>query len=91
MSDHLPECFAFSSKYPMAVACICDRLRACEARVLGNRLEVWAEGYAFALHAARDAVAALTIRRPSDPLDTLEWLAEPVIVLAAIDALRGES
>ena len=38
MTEHLPECWA---KYPSdpPAWCICDELRACEARMIGAALE----------------------------------------------------
>ncbi len=95
MSDHLPECRLSESNPHVALArwghaeCICDRLRACEARVrdeyrwlINNSATVVDE----TLDAARDAVAAIP------------WFDRFALgrrfrdeALAAIDALRGES
>jgi hypothetical protein len=83
--------------------CICDRLRACEARVRDG-WEPWCNevsydaGHAAALDAARDAVAAMEPLLSETPLhggydccgcSTLDQLHADA--LAAIDALRGES
>lgn len=75
MSDHLPECINDNG-----IGCICDRLRACEARVLDTiRRDSWYEdGYAAALDAARhqfDYGLAYPLSRQG--------------ALAAIDALRA--
>ena len=47
MTEHLPECWATDPSDPSAW-CICDELRACEARVLGEaaqRVEALAWDY----------------------------------------------
>ena len=73
MSDHLPECpYVPNGEWTdhgwVQYHCICDRLRACERRVLD---------------AAREAVAAVSVRKDSS-------YDMRVQSLAAIDALRGE-
>ena len=71
MSAHLPECIHPQRDYPCKwcqeidceCPCVCDRLRACEQRVeetwsaIAGR-DQYAEGYADALDAAREAVLA---------------------------------
>lgn len=107
MSDHLPECPATEVSmsghstpppdYELTyTACICDRLRACEARVEQRIDAMLAKandygertGYAAGLSAARDAVEAMRDenRQGTDP----EWGVLNA-ALASIDALRGES
>jgi hypothetical protein len=99
--DHLPECIVkFTATMhggqpdPQTLdiggPCICWRLRACEARVRDEYrwlINKSAKAVDETLDAARDAVAALT-----DPVPDVErtmWTTAEV--LAAIDALRGES
>ena len=84
MSGHLPECWLVEQ--PAMILrpfCICDRLRACQARVLDSDVDAEAlrQNMAFrkGLDAAREAVAALP-----------EYALRDTAV-AAIDALRGES
>ena len=91
MSDHLPECpHSEPDLNPgFLVMCICDRLRACEQRVLEDEraliaveqttlAELNAE-YRKGLDAAREAVErASSFMQPLGP------------ALAAIDVLRGE-
>lgn len=68
--SHLPECpFGGDTDYSWLDECICDNLRACEARVAAetiSRLDRWQQNsplgrktYEEGLKAARDAVAAL--------------------------------
>lgn len=92
--DHLPECDwlwkvhrEFISRGETGDRCtVCDALRACEQRVKKPCESYWTEAYLNALDAARDAVAALlAYESPMGPLVRVE------AVLAAIDALRGES
>lgn len=97
MNEHLPEC---GVRKPCGVCgnitygvCICDRLRACEQRVRVNerdwRDQAFGIGYAAALDAAREAVAALPYTDNYD--HECQW--ETVIredAMAAIDALREE-
>ena len=76
MTHHLPECWLSEGKWDGG--CICDRLRACEQRVLD---------------AAREAVAALPFVRPAHyGKGVLIAGAQPDFVrrdvLATIDALR---
>ncbi len=101
---HLPECLAAHPATPDA-ACICDRLRACEARARASEFPLgvavgkhdgFLEGYAAALDAARAAVAALPITHCTwaDPGDRYAHLRAVTSVdgaLAVLDALRGES
>ena len=100
MSEHLPECWVAASPDSRKADCICDRLRACEARVrevyessddymLGiavGRHDGWLEGHAAALAAARDVVAAL----PETRLNPLVPVIGKVDALAAIDALKED-
>ena len=78
--------------------CICDELRACEARLLEGRPDpgisekqaianyaIYQNGYAFGLGKARETVAALlAYDSPYGPLIRSD------VTLAAIDALREE-
>ena len=94
---HLPECLRIEyivSRHGYTLTagsngCICDRLRICERRVeetwsaIAGR-DQYAEGYAAALNAARDAVAVVGVRK-----DTSYDMR--VVALAAIDALREET
>ena len=97
MSDHLPECFlatACKHEYydepPVQCAncgkeCICDRLRACEARVISTGAGAAADiefGRQEGLREARDAVDVAL-------LGTLQSTRDRA--LAAIDALKGEN
>lgn len=91
---HLPECWFSDPKKVPAVAvndgwpCICDRLRACEQRVLKdlvpNLTLADMQGYNRALTAAREAV-----RHVLGPMDT-DDPGQRDAALAAIDALRGD-
>jgi hypothetical protein len=89
--DHLPECRPQPWNPYTGAPCICDRLRACEARVreadaiehrqiLNERLP---QEWNLALTAAREAVATCDPGWPN--------LISRDVALAAIDALRGES
>lgn len=89
-SGHLPECDDWRIGARRGVrACICPWLRACEARVrhepVGSCIKHYDAGYAAALDAARDAVAA------QDPRWSVDYADAIRDALAAIDALRGES
>lgn len=86
---HLPECPDQHSSHDGT--CICDRLRACEARVreesgFGCCDALWNKGYAAALEAARDAVAALIVQPRWGTVN--HGLVIKDDALAAIDALR---
>ena len=87
MSDHLPECGANDG----SMFCICPSLRACEQRVAQESYEQiydkgYDNGYANGVQAARDAVAAASLRIPYEDRRHV-YLDD---ALAAIDALRGE-
>ena len=85
MSDHRPECFYYMDDFGDGERCICDRLRACERRVLD---------------AAREALTAVE-NDPDAEIDyDRDYMADPSgntrnprmwlrHALAAIDALRG--
>ena len=90
MTEHLPEC-PMSTKDAIccSIACICDALRTCEARVheaayqAGKAYGLTVNGYTRGLDAAREAVAALlAYDSPYGPL------IRTMAALAAIDALR---
>ena len=90
-SGHLPECrgtIPVGANY--ITYCICPALRACEARVKG---EDWQDGYTTGhdrgVQAARDAVAALPCPITFCGLKIGDHAQSHL--LAAIDALRGES
>ena len=85
MTEHLPECEAYRDE--CGGGCICHHVRACEERCDEKRhaeVRAWSElsrdnfdhGYAAALDAAREAVAALPEYQMRDTC------------IAAIDALR---
>ena len=89
MTEHLPECPVAAARPGTFTSCICDRLRACEERVLGERDELVGvtafRAFRAGLAAAREAVAALVtereLRSPSGlDIDIHE-------ALSAIDAL----
>ena len=90
MNNHLPECYQSEGKW--GGGCICIRLRACEERVEESMDRAWEKfsrdqfdaGYAAALDAAREAVAALKI----GVLTTGTLLLKREDALVAIDALR---
>ena len=95
---HLPECIYTPEWFDPeqniiwdGKPCICDRLRACEQRVLSvagphNYSRGRKDGYANGVQAARDAVAAASLRIPYEDRRHV-YLDD---ALAAIDALRGE-
>jgi hypothetical protein len=93
MADHLPECEP-DLQLPDGsfIACICDRLRACEARVRGDwemsngPAFEFSRGYVKGLDAARDAVAAVDPDAPGGNMDY--GINVQRRALAAIDALR---
>jgi hypothetical protein len=85
MTDHLPECAYTDTGF---TACICDRLRACEARAWGqgraDHAEAVSTAYGKGLDAAWKAIAAL--RAPGwEPWGEFIYRE----VLPAIDALRS--
>lgn len=80
MSGHLPECLQTDGDCP----CICDRLRACEARVFVDRTDHWNA----ALDAARGAVAA--VEMGGEHFWSVGFRDGITTALAAIDALRTE-
>ncbi len=96
MSDHLPECPQIFGKPDWYCCedcdpgvwddCICDRLRACEQRVNDDWVRDYGGHRAFALgvQAAREAVAAVGVRK-----DTSHDMR--VQALAAIDALSANA
>lgn len=89
MTDHLPECPMLDERYPkhpLEKCDYCEMLRACEQRVNDEWVRDYGGHRAFALgvQAAREAVAAVGVRK-----DTSNDMR--VQALAAIDALRGES
>lgn len=84
-TGHLPECICQYTPHSSACpSCICDRLRACEARVrevyessddymLGIAVGMhngWLEGHAAALDAARDQITARMATEPDIPRRT---------------------
>ena len=79
--EHLPECEDFNKD--ARVWCICDRLRACEARVFADRTDHWNAG----LDAATEAVAALPYDFPLD--DDHRGRIHKAAALAAIAALKA--
>lgn len=98
MSDHLPECLSvnFQPDESPDDCTICAALRACEARVRASEFPLgvavgkhdgFLEGYAAALDAAWDAVAA-SPHWYSGLLDM--EVVKRDDALAAIDKLRGE-
>lgn len=111
-SDHLPECTlapgACLAPGPHQEAdgfcwkchshCICERLRACEARQYGKawgdlqktRHLDYQQGYAAALAEASAIIAELEMPRPNVPL-TLSYLAGLQAAHRRIDALKGEA
>ncbi len=97
MSEHLPECwYSDPDKVPAVVAndgypCVCDRLRACEQRMLDDDVPAaayhgekgYTMGYAAALDAAEQVVAACGNGKGyiySDTMTGVEW---------ALDAIRS--
>ena len=86
MSDHLPECFYYMDDFGNGERCICDRLRACEERVLEAARE--------AVEEIRDAIQT-HYRIDCEPPGKVDWSqhrkCDPINdALAAIDALREE-
>jgi hypothetical protein len=79
MTEHLPECNY--EKNPERNACICQRLRACEERMLTTYLA--RDNFEAGLDAAREAVAALQKGGMGQRAHEL-WRN----ALTAIDALR---
>ena len=82
MTEHLPECPVAVARPGTFTSCICDRLRACEQRVLD---------------AARAAVEALEplldVEKRNGGYDCCGCTTPGKLLadaLAAIDALRGE-
>ena len=85
MSNHLPEC-DYTGGYNEV--CLCNRLRACEQRVLESEacLALCADhNYQQGLDAAREAVASMVIETVGNSAATVQQ------ALAAIDALRGDA
>lgn len=93
MSDHLPEC---PSLIHTPAPCICDRLRACEQRVLREAPPVFVklsditlineirnEQFAKGVQAAREAVAGMLLVDPNPAWDGIVR-----VCLEQIDALR---
>ena len=100
MTEHLPEChqtkylnqvmWGSISRDEPFVPCICDVLRACEARVRESEacLAVCADrNYMRGLDAAREAVVVLCWRKQYEGFVST---VDPQRVLAAIDALKEE-
>ena len=92
MTEHLPECWATYPSDPPAW-CICDELRACEDRVLGDRDELVGltafRSFRAGLDAAREAVVAVPYDEPEDDPQSREHEVEVrQRYLAAIDALK---
>jgi len=92
MSEHLPECESNGFVSWQIEECICDRLRACEQRVLGVAWEASArEAADVALLAARHA-ASNTRGWFTDEYPDSDGTAKPVAliedVVNRIDALR---
>jgi hypothetical protein len=93
MSDHLPEC-EFSGcgcgneGFPSCTCpdCICDNLRACEARVAAGAHVLIVEAHSSGLDAAREAVAAVEEEYVGDEFKQGGMALR--VALAAIDALR---
>ena len=93
MTEHLPECpMSTKDSICRCLPCICDELRACEARVheaayqAGKAYGLTVNGYTRGLDAAREAVAALlAYESPMGPL------IRTMAALAAIDALKEQS
>lgn len=69
MSKHLPECDCYGRSHGECALCICDRLRACEKRVLD---------------AARDAVMALTTDLALSDQDTVVYRADALAAIDAL-------
>ncbi len=86
MSEHLPECWAQHESDPPAW-CICDELRACEARVtaLATPETVEQAGYWYE-QGQRDAIAA-AVQRVEDMPD---WSTTYVSRVEVIAAIKGD-
>ena len=89
--SHLPECL--TPMYDAEAWCICDRLRACEQRILLSKPNIelsavygYEAGRADGLDAARDAVEMAWTDDPS--WDGTNWNNALYDAIAAIDALR---
>ena len=91
MTEHKPECWCRGCAHPHVCGrcrnCICDELRACEQRI-GNVISAslvggydWRQGYLAGLDAAREAVAAVKVRKDTSYEMRMQ-------ALAVIDALR---
>lgn len=107
MTIHLPDCIYTPERFDPeqnivwdGKPCICERLRACEQRVRDEEragapvamieLAGYSRGYAAGVQAAREAVAAIP-HWDEDSGESLFRACDKDNVLAAIDALRGES
>lgn len=106
MSDHLPECLPHIVIPHGMVACICDRLRACEQRVRAeDDASVVAAAKADALNQLLDAgevglnaAYAKGVQAARDAVAAkrgwkhgMETAIYKHVALAAIDALKGEA
>ena len=101
MTEHLPECrqtkflkdlnWGRISRDEFFVPCICDELRACEARVREDHSSCMTEAYQRGLNAIRDAVAGCTWDRGVSSEFDATVSAVLAKTLAAIDALREQS
>lgn len=88
MTDHLPECRVADRRGTVNPSdCICDRLRACEQRVLASCAlkdrDLYADGYAAALDAAREAVSPLLHEEPCD-CDNCRLITTAQALIAAL-------
>ena len=95
MRNHLPECECYGENHGECALCICDRLRACEQRLLLSKPNIelsavygYEAGRADGLDAARDAVEMAWTDDPS--WDGTNWNNALHEALVAIDALRGD-
>ena len=92
-NHHLPECWAKHESDPPAW-CICDELRACEERVLGDRDELVGltafRSFRAGLDAAREAVEVMDLHG-CHPYRFPDCDCLGPQVIAAIDALREGS
>lgn len=95
MTEHLSECWAKHDSDP-AAWCICEELRACEERVLGDRDELVGvtalRAFRAGLDAAREAVRDAQRKVPLDPLSD-NWrtdIEHRLDIINVIDALRGQ-
>jgi len=91
-SGHLPEC-PWVPSLDDYEACICDRLRACEQRVMAQFVDGVDEvSYRRGLDAAREAVAAYANERlalTKHPNMSEDITAALRVAASRIDALRG--